>query len=315
MASERLRVRVSAIQDETALIKSYTLVAADGGSLPAFTAGSHVDVVTPSGRVRQYSLAGDPNERRQYILGILRDEDGRGGSVDLHDRVAPGHLIEISVPRNLFGLEAAPHHAILIGGGIGLTPLLAMAGELYGRGDSFELHVCTRSLEATPFRARLTEIARSGEVIFHHDQGDPRLGIKLEGLLGALREDAVIYCCGPEGLMEAVRRAAGHWPAGTVRFESFGSAEATGGSVFEVQAGDGGPVMTVPADCSMLAVLRENGYDIDSSCENGSCGTCATRLLSGQPDHRDIVLSEEERQEYVMVCVSRCRGGRLVLDL
>jgi vanillate O-demethylase ferredoxin subunit len=235
--------------------------------------------------------------------------------------VRAGDILAVSEPRNHFALVPGAEKYLLIAGGIGITPILAMMDHLRRAGADFVLHYCTRTPELTPFRDELVPMADQGRVCFHHDGGVPGCGLNDGGLQDAVQAGTQVYCCGPNGLMSAVRAATGHWPHGTVHFESFAApalpaASAAGQAFeFEVEIASTGAVIGVPAHMSMLEALRGHGVDVDSSCEAGTCGTCITRYLSGEPSHRDFVLDEEQQREFVIVCVSRSKSRRLKVDL
>jgi vanillate monooxygenase ferredoxin subunit len=318
--SEFLDVRVKRIIEEAEDIRSYEFADPRKGALPAFTAGSHLDVHLPNGLVRQYSLCNDPRESHRYVVAVLREPGGRGGSACMHDAVREGDDVTITVPRNHFPLHENAERHLLIAGGIGITPILAMARRLAALGADYTVHYCTRSPEKTAFRAALTEEPFAGHVRFHHDGGDPTKGLDVRALLADVEAGTHVYCCGPIGLMHAVTEASAHWPLGTVHFEFF----ATDPSVaeepkagFEVEIASTGAVYQVPPDKTILEVLRDRGHDIDSSCEEGLCGTCIVDVLDGEPDHRDLVLDDEEKQsnKLITVCCSRAKSARLKLDL
>lgn len=312
-------LRVNAITDETPSIKTFELVDPEGLDLPIFTAGSHVDVTLPDGQLRQYSLCSAPIERHRYLLGVLRETNGRGGSRQMHDRVAVGELLQVSMPRNNFPLEASASRHLLIAGGIGITPLLAMVHSLQVLRADFELHYCTRDAAQTAFLALLGSDGVASRVRLHHDDGVPGRGLHVAALLTTVTPGTHVYCCGPAGLMAAVKAASAHWPTGQIHFEHFAAPVASvlvgAGAVFEVEIASTGAVYPIPPDRSILSVLLSEGVPIDSSCEAGVCGACTTRYLSGEPDHHDFVLSDAEQREHVMVCVSRSKSARLVLDL
>lgn len=312
-------LRVHAINDETPAIKTFELVDPEGLELPVFTAGSHVDVTLPDGQLRQYSLCNAPDQRHRYLLGVLRETSGRGGSRQMHERVAVGDLLQVSMPRNHFPLAGSATRHLLIAGGIGVTPLLAMLHSLQALGADFVLHYCTRDVAQTAFRALLAADGVAPHVHLHHDGGVPGKGLDVVALLATVAAGTHVYCCGPAGLMAAVKAASAHWPAGQIHFEHFAAPVAStvvgGAAAFEVEIASTGAVYPVPPDRSILSVLLGEGVLIDSSCEAGVCGTCMTRYLSGEPDHRDFVLSDSEQREHVMVCVSRAKSARLVLDL
>lgn len=315
MNGVRIPVRVARIAEEAEGIRSYELVSVGGDELPSFEAGAHVDLVIPGGFVRPYSLVNPPWERNRYVIGVQREEAGRGGSKALFDSVSVGDRLEISAPRNNFRLSAGAAYSVLIAGGIGITPLLAMAVELERLGQGFELHVCSRSAERTPFKA---ELARFGaRVRFHHDGGEPSRGLDVRTLLATRRDGAHVYCCGPAPLMDAVRKAAAGWPADAVHFEAFNVAPVEGDSAFVVRVRSSGEEIEVPAEMSILDALRENGVWVASDCEAGTCGTCMTGLLEGEAEHRDQVLTPEEKaaNKRIALCCSRARSKLLVLDL
>ena len=312
-------LRVNTITNETDSIKTFELVDPEGLDLPVFSAGSHVDVTLPDGQLRQYSLCNSPAERQRYLLGVLRETSGRGGSRQMHDRLVAGDLLQVSMPRNNFPLDESASRHLLIAGGIGVTPLMAMVHRLQVLNADFALHYCTRDSAQTAFCGLLAADDVAPHVRFHHDGGVPGRGLDVAALLSNVAPGTHVYCCGPAGLMAAVKAASAHWPTSQVHFEHFSapvaSAAASGSTAFEVEIASTGAVYPVPPDRSILSVLLDQGVLVDSSCEAGVCGTCTTRYLSGQPDHRDFVLSEAEQREHVMVCVSRARSPRLKLDL
>ena len=322
MTENRMTLRVSAVREEAQDIKSFEFVAPDGSPLPAFTAGAHLDVHLPSGLVRQYSLANAPGETHRYLVAVLREAKGRGGSCEMHDKVRVGDTLQIGGPLNNFPLHETAARHLLIGGGIGITPMMAMLRHLSAAGADYSLHYCTRSPEKTAFMAELQQPPFAGQVTFHHDQGDPSKGLDVAALLRPHDEGLHVYCCGPAGLMAAVRAASEHWPKGTVHFEYFSvdeSAIAPHGpdGPFEVEIESSGEVYRVPADKSVMEVLREHGHDVPSACEEGICGTCLTEVVEGEIDHRDLVLDDDEKaaNDIMTVCCSRSKSPRLKLRL
>ena len=319
--SEELNVRVKRIIQEAEDIRSYEFVDPKGPDLPPFTAGSHLDVHLPNGLVRQFSLCNDPRETHRYVVAVLREPDGRGGSACMHDVVSEGDDVTITVPRNNFPLHEEAERHLLIAGGIGITPMFAMARRLEALGADYTLHYCTRSAEKTAFREELKGEPFASSVQFHHDGGDPSKGLDLRGLLAEIEEGTHVYCCGPTGLMHAVTDASAHWPTGTVHFEFFAAdpdAAAEGpNTAFEVEVASTGEVYQIPADKTILEVLADGGLDVDSSCEEGLCGTCIVDVLEGEPDHRDFVLDDEEKEsnKLITICCSRSKGPRLKLDI
>ncbi|QHE88374.1 PDR/VanB family oxidoreductase [Hydrogenophaga sp. BPS33] len=301
-------------------IHCFELADPEGGELPSFTAGAHVRVQTPLGVVRQYSLSNHPDERHRYVIAVKREHDGRGGSMSLVDGMRAGQTVQVGLPENLFELDAKARSFVLIAGGIGITPMLAMARQLSTLGDRpFTLYYLTRDSEGTAFRQELLDSEFAARVVMHHDQGDPAKGFDLWPVLekpGAAAGRHV-YCCGPRPLMDAVRDMTGHWPSSAVHFESFGgdTKPHADDQVFSVRLKSDGRTLAVPIGRSILDTLRSEGVHVPSSCESGTCGSCKTRLIEGQADHRDLVLLEEEKADHIMVCVSRAKSPCLVLDL
>ncbi len=298
----------------------FELVAPGGDGLrplPTYTAGSHLTVVTPSGVRRNYSLCGDPADTTRYCIAVKRDAKGRGGSISMADDVQTGNTLQVSAPRNNFELAPRAKKFLFIAGGIGITPILSMMRHLR-HGDlaeSFSLIYCTRDPESTAFAADLAS-EFPGKVTLHHDHGDADQAFDFWPVLER-PSGAHIYCCGPKALMDAVADMSGHWPSGSVHFESFGvDATAFAQNVsFDVRLQKSGRTLNVDAEQTLLEALRANGCTVRSSCESGTCGSCRTGLISGDVEHRDMVLLDEERESQIMVCVSRARSGQLVLDL
>jgi vanillate O-demethylase ferredoxin subunit len=312
---EQRLVRVVAIRTAAIDTRCFDLAAADRRPLAPFTAGAHIDVHAPNGDVRQYSLCGDPRDTSYYTIAVKLEHAGRGGSRSMHDDVEEGSALAILGPRNHFPLAADASHALFIAGGIGITPIYAMVQAVHARGGSWELHYCARSQAHAAFYPEL--VALGGTRVTSWFSEEPLLDAR--ALLREVRQGTHVYCCGPAGLMTAVKDAAAHWPAGSVRFEYFSApTRARAPSrAFEVELRQSGLVLTVPADRTILQRVREQGIDVASSCEEGVCGTCETRVLEGECEHRDLLLSEDERaaNRSMMICVSRARSPRLVLDL
>lgn len=319
---ERYTVRVSAIRQETQDIRSFKLVDPDGSDLPPFEAGAHVNVYMAGGLSRQYSLYGDPGDRSVYRIAVLHEADGRGGSAWMHQRVGEGDVIEISQPVNHFPLarKAVKHH-LMLAGGIGVTPMVAMIHELERRQQSYTLHYCTRTRESTAFGGWLADLAVHGEVHLHHDGGDPSKGLNIAATIGAYTVGTHLYACGPSGFMAAVNAAATLWPPHVVHQEYFSARELTDeerawdAKPFSVVLGRSGKTVDVAAGESIVAALARRGVPVKTDCEDGYCGTCITRFLDGEPVHRDSVLDESDRARYVMICCARSRSDQLVLDL
>lgn len=288
-----------------------------GAPLPEFTAGAHLTVQVPGGPRRNYSLCGDPQDRQAWQLAIKRDAQGRGGSVRMADTVQAGDRLQVSAPRNHFPLHPRATSHLFIAGGIGITPILAMVRHLLAQEQArFQLIYCTRDAEHTAFTEVLSAPELAGRVRIHHDHGDPSRAFDFWPLFETPGKGHV-YCCGPRGLMDAVADMTGHWPTGAIHFERFGvDAAAFAADVpFRARLQRSGATVAVAAGQTLLEALRGGGHRVPSSCESGTCGSCRTGLLSGDVEHRDMVLTDDERSTQIMVCVSRARGGELVLDL
>lgn len=315
-----MNLRVARSEEVARGTRRFELRDPDGAPLPPFTAGAHIRVRTPSGAYRQYSLANDPNEQDRYEIAVKREADGRGGSRSMVDELREGDHIEVYAPENLFALDDRARSFVLIAGGIGITPMRSMALQLLAEGTrSFKLYYLTRDPQVTAFLDEMRSTELAPHVVIHHDGGDPQNAYDLWPVLekpGSLTGRHV-YCCGPGALMDAVRDMTGHWPSSAVHFESFGGDTKPHADdlPFEVELASDGRRVAVPVGVSILDALRREGVHVPSSCESGTCGSCKTRLLAGEADHRDLVLLEEEKADHIMVCVSRARTPKLVVDL
>jgi phthalate 4,5-dioxygenase reductase subunit len=296
-------------------IYALELIHPDGVALVPFDAGAHVTLETPSGARRDYSLTNDPAETDRYVLGIKAERPGRGGSVSLLDNVAAGDLINVSPPQNDFPLVDAPEY-LFIAGGIGITPIMSMLRYLQRTGmTDYRLIYCTRGPEYTAFRDELCAPDFAKHVTLHHDNGDPQQMFDLWPLLEKPAK-AHVYCCGPRPLLDEVRDMSGHWPQSAIHFEDFGSDVQPlrpDDTAFTVRHADTAEVVEIPAGATILETLRKHGYRLPSSCESGTCGTCKTVLVAGDVEHRDLVLSDEEKHDHIMICVSRAASGELIL--
>ena len=309
-------LRVAAAEAVAEGIHRFELRHPRDAALPPFTAGAHVHVTSPSGLVRRYSLCNDPAETHRYVIAVKRDPAGRGGSVDLVDNTRVGDLLPVSTPQNAFELNEKAHGFVLIAGGIGITPLMAMAHRLAAIGARFKLYYCTRSPQQTPFRDDLSAAEFAGRVVFHHDGGDPMKALDMWPLFEKPTRDHV-YVCGPRPMLEAVRDMTGHWPQGAIHFESFLDAAAAArpeDHPFTVVLAQSGARVEVPRAVSILEAMRNAGHDAPSSCESGTCGTCRTRLVAGEADHRDLVLADDEKDTQIMICVSRALTPEITID-
>lgn len=313
-----LTLRVARSEPAADGIQLFELRPPDGGALPAFAPGSHIAVEVPGGAMRNYSLSNDPHERDRYVIAVKREEQGRGGSVALIDKMKEGDTIRVAPPRNLFELVTSAPSYIFVAGGIGITPILSMIRYIRATSDKpFHLYYLTRSPEQTAFLGEFAGAELAGRVTIHHDQGDPEQAFDLWPVFEEPTK-AYIYCCGPRPLMDAVKDMTGHWPMSAVHFEDFGSdlvRPRADDVPFNIQIGRDGPVLDVPVGTTILETVRAHGRRMPSSCESGTCGTCRTRLLDGEADHRDLVLTEAERKHEIMICVSRGKSELLVLDL
>jgi ferredoxin-NADP reductase len=263
----------------------------EGRELPPWSPGAHVDVVLSPALTRQYSLCGDPGDRSAWRIAVRREPAGRGGSEHVHDRLTPRYLF--------------------IAGGIGITPILPM---LAAAGAPWELHYAGRTAASMPFVSQL--IAGHGSRVTLYPE-DERGRIDLDPLIGGLDPETLIYCCGPSGMLEAVEKCCARWPGRQLRVERFTPADRDTGTEFEVELARTGRTLLVPADRSLLDVVEDAGVSVLSSCREGTCGTCETTVLSGAVDHRDSLLTADERaaNDTIFLCVSRAADRRLVLDL
>ncbi|KZE28880.1 PDR/VanB family oxidoreductase [Crenobacter luteus] len=314
--STTIPVRVERIEQLATGIKQFTLVAADGGALPAFDSGSHV-VVHMGERANAYSLTGALSDTRRYRISVRREEQSRGGSRHLHEAVAEGDTLAISPPANLFGLaDAAPRH-LLIAGGIGITPFMTHIQTLEARGDDFALHYCFRNRQGAAYLDSLPLLLPETRLSLYESELGQRLDIA--ALLAGQPAGTHVYVCGPAQLNDAVifaARAAG-WSDERIHHEQFRNEVDTAGGAFEVTLARSGILLTVGADDTLLRAIEKAGVKVDCMCREGVCGSCETAILDGEADHRDAYLSDAEKaaQKTMMLCVSRAKGRHLVLDL
>jgi vanillate O-demethylase ferredoxin subunit len=320
MSNEWLDTIVVARREATARIVVLDLVGPDAVELPEFAAGAHVDVLVDSaaGLVRQYSLCGPPHDRTRYRLAVLAETASRGGSLGMH-RLREGDRLRISRPRNRFGVSDEACRHLLVAGGIGVTPLLAMAHALEARGAEYELHYCARSRADSAF---LDELENNPRVRLHFDDGPDEQRFSVATDLGPADPEAAIYVCGPGGLMDFVissARRAG-WPAEVIHKERFAPVEDaaahTAGATFRVRLAKSGGEYEIKDGESVLDVLLAAGVDAPYSCQQGICGECIVRVLAGEPDHRDDILTDRERADGMFTtCSSRAHSPILELDL
>jgi len=318
MTSPSLDVLVARKSREAPDICSLDFVGAGGQSLPAFTAGSHVDLHLPNGVVRQYSLCNSPADSGRYRIAVLKEAESRGGSRAVHDLVTVGAQLKISVPRNHFELAPTARRSLLVAGGIGITPLLSMAEHLSAQNADFALHYCTRTRERTAFRQHI-EASPFASCVHFHCSAEGR--VDLDALLAQPTGDLHLYTCGPQNFMTAVIETARRlgWSDENVHHEYFSASAAARESdtEFQVRLARSGRLINIPANCSVAQALMNAGVELNTSCEQGVCGTCLTGVVEGQPDHRDMYLSpsEQARNDSFLPCCSRSRSPLLVLAL
>jgi ferredoxin-NADP reductase len=319
--SARVTVQVVSKTAEATDICTFELADPLGSALPNFGAGSHIDVHVRDGLVRQYSLCNDPRETHRYLIGVLRVPDSRGGSSTMHDEVQEGDLIEIGEPKNHFPLARGAKRSLLVAGGIGVTPILCMAERLANIGADFEMHYCTRSRARTAFVNRIERAAFASRVSFHFDDGPPEQKLDFAALLNSPRADTHLYVCGPKGFMDFALSTAKQqgWPEHRVHKEFFSSdiGSSASDTEFDIKIASTGKVYRVAREQTVIAALLQHGIEIPTSCRQGVCGTCLTRVMDGEPEHRDIYLSDDERarNDLFTPCCSRAKSAMLVLDL
>jgi len=318
MSETTFEVRVASVTAEARDIVSLELVAL-ARELPPFTAGAHIDLHLRDGMVRQYSLLNAQDERHRYVIAVQREREGRGGSAYVHDALREGSIVRISAPRNHFALIEDAAHTVLIGGGIGITPLVSMATRLAALGRSWELHYCARTREHAAARDKLAPFG--DRVRFNFDQEPGGSMLDLAALVAKSPAGSHFYCCGPLPMLAAFERATASCAAESVHVEYF-SPKATdandaprGG--FDVVLARSGATLHVGEGKTILDTLIDAGFDVSYSCTEGVCGSCETPVLEGTPDHRDFVLSVAEKaaSKTMMICCSGCKDERLVLDL
>ncbi|MGW3508394.1 PDR/VanB family oxidoreductase [Streptomyces sp. NPDC000994] len=293
-----------------------TLARPDGGDLPPWRPGAHIDLRLTPELTRQYSLCSDPADRTRWQVAVLREPDGRGGSAHVHDRLAPGDPVRVRGPRNHFALQPSPRY-LFLAGGIGITPLLPMLAEAERKGAQWELVYGGRTLASMAFHAELRSTYGERVRLVPQDE----LGLPdLDALLGSPLPDTSVYCCGPEGLLRAVEGRCASWSSGALHTERFAPKDlqpAAAEEEFEVELAGSGYTVRVPPGVSVLDAVEQAGVQVLSSCREGTCGTCETPVLDGTVDHRDSLLTPDEQaaNDTMMICVSRAACPRLVLDL
>jgi vanillate O-demethylase ferredoxin subunit len=317
----RLFVRVSERRVEAEEVVGIELRAAGSGDLPPFSAGSHIELQFTPNLTRAYSLCNSPAERDRYVIAVLREPHGRGGSAHVHENVKVGDLLSISHPKNLFELDERASKSLFFAGGIGITPIVSMAERLQALRRDFSLHYFSRSAARTAFLPRLSLAAYAPRVHLHHGLSVAATVDAVKGALDSADPETDVYVCGPRAFIDTVldsARARG-WMPERLHAESFGGdvRPLASDAAFVVQLASSGLQVTVSPDESVVDALRKEGVHIDTSCEQGVCGTCLTRVLHGVPDHRDMFLlpDEKDANDQFLPCCSRSKSALLVLDL
>jgi ferredoxin-NADP reductase len=317
----RLTVEVAAAEQVAKGIKTFIFKPlTNTDSLPEFTAGSHINIFLPSGKVRSYSCVNPPFEKDKYQIAVKLDPSGRGGSKEMHEQLIVGSTLEISYPKNNFVLYENVKKYILIAGGIGVTPLLSMSHRLTEMDKYFELHLCTKSADEVPFRYELKNWTFAPNIEIHLDENG-KSSMDIHKLLASPDEDTLIYVCGPGGFNTWVRQTALDlgWNQDQIKQESFSSDQQAIAppKTFQLTLNKSGKTITVEKDETIIDALHLHNIKARYSCLQGTCGTCITKVIDGTIDHRDAVLSEEEKRDNksMCLCVSRAKGDQLIIDL
>jgi ferredoxin-NADP reductase len=293
-------------------VLSLRLSSPDATPLPSWEPGAHIELALPSGRRRQYSLCGDPNDTNSYRIAILQVPSGHGGSVEVHTDARAGQLITVQGPRNHFPLLPSPAY-LFIAGGIGITAMMAMAAQVAAAGGKWNLVYAGRRRASMAF---LDEVRALGPDLVDVMPADERGRPDLNAIIGAAPPGAAVYCCGPDRMLRAVQERVAKRPDLCLHSEPFTGTAAGGGAALDVELRRTGRIINVPPDRSVLQAVRDVTPGISTGCEQGVCGACRTAVLAGEPDHRDQLLSSAERAAGAMlICVSRARSERLTLDL
>lgn len=315
-----LQVNVQKVEEVANGIKCFTLVSAAIPSLPEFTAGSHIEITLPSGKKRSYSLINAPYETHQYQIAVKKDPNGKGGSVEMHEEVIAGTELTISIPKNNFLLYEQAKRFILISGGIGITPMLSMAHRLDELDRQFEFHICVKEEADIPFQHELQHLSFAPMIEYHLD-GKSGASLDLASVLSGPDDSTLIYVCGPAGFNRWVLDAALEmgWKKHQLKQELFSADPITSSSSkpFDVVLAKSGITVTIPENMSIIDAVEMHNIPIDYSCLQGTCGTCVCKVIEGEVQHRDAVLSEEEKltNDQMCLCVSRAKGDKITLDL
>jgi ferredoxin-NADP reductase len=308
-----MRLRLHAISCAAAGINFYEFRQLEGGQLPAFSAGAHIDLHLGNGMARQYSLVNSQDERHRYVVGVKRDPKSRGGSHWIHDELRVGAIMEIGGPRNNFRLLEDGSCSVLIAGGIGVTPIACMVARLRALGHDWKLHYSVRSRQDVVALDELTD----SRVHLHIDEEMGGAFLDVAAIVAQAGPEAHLYCCGPAPMLASFQAAARHRPPAQVHLEHFGAAHEPAGGGFSVELARSGQRISVREGQTIVDALRAAGIAVQTSCEQGICGMCETKVLAGVPDHRDGLLSEQEKaaNTAMMICCSGSRDSLLVLDL
>jgi tetrachlorobenzoquinone reductase len=320
MVNAPLNVLLRSITFEADRINSYTLQALDGGPLPAFTAGAHIELQLASDLIRSYSLTNDPAERHRYVIAVKHEVDGRGGSAHVHTRLKVGDVLSISAPHNNFAYDEGEHASVFIAGGIGITPILSMLRHASAIGRRWSLHYASRTRRDAAFLTEIKALATASDseanIVFDQEAGGAALDIA--AIVARASAGTHLYCCGPLPMLEAFRAATRSRPPPTVHLEYFSPVQeaATAGG-FEVRLAKSGRTVAVAPGKTILDALLDAGFPVSYACGEGTCGTCETRVIEGVPDHRDVYLTDEEHaaNRQMMICCSGAKTPLLVLDL
>lgn len=318
MSAAVTELRLRQIRLEAEGICSYEFVALAGRRLPPFTAGAHLDLHLPEGRVRSYSLANPPDDGERYLVAVQREAQGRGGSVWMHDSLRVGQTLTANGPLNDFALAESAEHSVFIAGGIGITPMLSMIGRLDALGRSWQLHYASRAPAFTAFMPRLERLDRERGRVAYCFGSDRAERLDIAGIVNNAKAATHLYCCGPTRMIDAFVEAGRSRPPATMHFERFAAADAPaveGG--YTVVLHKSGKRLLVPPGKTLLDALLDENVAVPYACSNGICGTCLTRVISGTPDHRDEFLNEEQRRAgaSMLVCCSGSLTPELTLDL
>ena len=318
MSTQTLQLRVHSITYEATDIVSFELRSPSDAELPEFTAGAHVDLQLPGGLIRSYSLVNPQQERHRYVIGVNRDAASRGGSRFMHDSVKAGTILAVTPPRNNFRLFEDARESIFIAGGIGVTPIMCMLERLTELKRPWTLHYCARTRQNAAFLSRLTELQSAGTLHLNFDHGSAANMLDVASVVTAAPADAHLYCCGPLPMLDAFERACASLPSERVHVEYFAAKEAPaaeGGFVVELARSN--KVIPIARGMTILEALLAAGVDAPYSCMEGVCATCETKVLAGIPDHKDLILTKEERaaNQVMMICCSGSKSDKLVLDL